>query len=369
MSTRLDAFVVATPGLEPMVQAELVKLGVKPATVTYGGVNCSLTWPQLWAVHLRSRVATRVLVRVARFKADGFDTLHRGLDRIDWAAWLPEGGVTVSASADKTSGLFHTGAIEERVADHIGRGEGTQQVQVRVHQDVVTVSLDATGSAMHKRGYRGPAAKAPMRETLAAALIIASGWDMKAPLVDPFCGSGTVLVEAAMMARRIAPGRLREFQCHRWPSFDAAGWQRLVEGADRDVLGRCPPLLGSDRDAGAVAATLENAARGGVGEQVSAEVRAASDLVVPKGGRAGWVVSNPPYGSRVGGDVRDLYARFGAVLRERAPGWHVALMVSKDTPVQQAKLPLDRLETAVTTSNGGVPVAVRTAVVPVPSNG
>lgn len=360
MSTRLEAFVVAAPGLEPMVQAELVKLGVRPANVTHGGVNCSLTWPQLWAVHLKSRMATRVLVRVARFKADGFDTLTAGLARIDWSAWLPAGGVDVAASTDGKSKLFHTGAIAERVVAQIGRGEGTQQVLVRVQRDVVTVSIDATGPALHKRGYRGPAGKAPMRETLAAALLVASEWDVKKPLVDPFCGSGTIVIEAAMRARRIAPGRHRTFQFMQWPSFDAVAWERLVKGADSDVIDRCPPLLAFDRDDGAVAATLANATTAGVAGQINVERRAASDLVLPS--TAGWIVSNPPYGARVGGpDVRDLYDRFGDVLRERARGWHVALLASRDTPVTRLKLPLVPM---LETTNGGIPVAVQSGTVP-----
>jgi putative N6-adenine-specific DNA methylase len=344
----------------------LEKLGVRPANPTYGGVNCGLTWPQLWSVHLRSRVATRVLVRLARFKADGFDTLQAGLDRVDWSAWLPDrvvgygGGVRVAASADKTSKLFHTGAIEERVAEHIGRGEGEQSVLVRVSRDVVTISLDATGIALHRRGYRGAAGKAPMRETLAAALVLASGWDVRKPLVDPFCGSGTVLVEAAMIARRMSPGRHRAFQFMDWPSFDQGGWDRLLKGADADVIDRCPPILGSDRDDGAVAASQENAASAGVGDQVVVERRSASELTLPS--RAGWLVSNPPYGHRVGGpDVRDLYDRFGAVLRERAGGWHVALMASTDTPVARLHLPL---VPELSTANGGIPVSVHTGVVP-----
>ncbi len=360
MSTRLEAFVVAAPGLEPLVQTELVKLGVRPANVTHGGVNCSLTWPQLWAVHLKSRMATRVLVRVARFKADGFDTLTAGLARIDWSAWLPAGGVDVAASTDGKSKLFHTGAIAERVVAQIGRGEGTQQVLVRVQRDVVTVSVDATGPALHKRGYRGPAGKAPMRETLAAALLVASEWDVKKPLVDPFCGSGTIVIEAAMRARRIAPGRHRTFQFMQWPSFDAVAWERLVKGADSDVIDRCPPLLAFDRDDGAVAATLANATTAGVAGQINAERRAASDLVLPS--TAGWIVSNPPYGARVGGpDVRDLYDRFGDVLRERARGWHVALLASRDTPVTRLKLPLVPM---LETTNGGIAVAVQSGTVP-----
>jgi putative N6-adenine-specific DNA methylase len=240
------------------------------------------------------------------------------------------------------------------------RIHAAQQVLVRVQRDVVTVSIDATGPALHKRGYRGPAGKAPMRETLAAALLVASEWDVKKPLVDPFCGSGTIVIEAAMRARRIAPGRHRTFQFMQWPSFDAVAWERLVKGADSDVIDRCPPLLAFDRDDGAVAATLANATTAGVAGQINAGRRAASDLVLPS--TAGWIVSNPPYGARVGGpDVRDLYDRFGDVLRERARGWHVALLASRDTPVTRLKLPLVPM---LETTNGGIPVAVQSGTVP-----
>ena len=363
MSTRIDAFVVATPGLESLVQAELARLGIRPANPTHGGVNCSLTWPQLWAIHLKSRLATRVLVRVARFKADGFDTLHAGLARIEWSHWLPDGGVTVSASTDGKSKLFHTGAIVERVAAQMGRGDGEQQVLVRVQRDVATVSIDASGLALHKRGYRGPAGKAPMRETLAAALLAVAEWDVRRPLVDPFCGSGTILVEAAMKARRMAPGRHRTFQFMAWPSFDPTGWERLVNGADSDVIERCPPIIGSDRDEGAVAAASANAATAGVGGNIEVVRRSASEIVLPA--VPGWIVSNPPYGARVGGpDVRDLYDRFGAVLRERAGGWHVAMLASRDTPLTRLHLPLAPV---LETGNGGIPVQAHTGKVPAPA--
>jgi putative N6-adenine-specific DNA methylase len=199
-----------------------------------------------------------------------------------------------------------------------------------------------------------------MRETLAAALVLASGWDVRRPLVDPFCGAGTVLAEAAMLARRMSPGRHRPFQFMEWPSFDSVGWDRLLKGADADVIDRCPPIIGSDRDEGAVAAAMENAVAAGVGADVVVERRSASELLLPE--RAGWLVSNPPYGHRVGGpDVRDLYDRFGVVLRERAGGWHVALMASTDTPVARLHLPL---VPELSTANGGIPVSIHTGVVP-----
>ncbi|MEZ5274462.1 MAG: hypothetical protein R2694_19575 [Ilumatobacteraceae bacterium] len=351
---RLDAFVVAAPGLEPLLLDELTRLDVRPARAVKGGVECSVTWPQLWAVHLRSRLATRVLVRVWRFRATNWSELEAGLRRVPWGEWLADdAGVAVQATCSKSSALYHSGAVAERAAGMIGRPAGDQVVQVRVLDDVVTVSLDATGPALFKRGWRGPSGRAPMRETLAAALVLASGWDRRSPLVDPFCGSGTVAIEAAMIARRMSPGRHRQFAFQQWTSFSGEAWARLLRGADGDVIDRCPPILATDRDDGAVAAALENAAAAGVGEQVDVQRRSISDLVLPA--RPGWLVSNPPYGRRVGADVRDLYDRFGQVLRSSAGGWRVAVLAAKETPVARLGLPLT---SGLHTSNGGIPVDV-----------
>ena len=367
MSARLDAFVVAVPGLEPLVLAEVQKLGVRPAHAVRGGVECTVTWPQLWALNLRCRVATRVLVRLRRFKADGFHSLEKGLGAIPWGEWLhADAGVKVAVTADAGSKLYHSGAVEERAIAAPGRPEGAQRVFVRVLNDVVTVSLDASGDSLHRRGYRGAAGKAPLRETLAAAVVLASGWDARSALIDPFCGSGTIAIEAAMIARRMAPGRHRSFAFESWPAFDAEGWERVLRGADGDVVAKCPVLIASDRDAGAVAASVANAATAGVGDDIEVVQRSASDLQLPAG-RPGWIVSNPPYGVRIGGgggggdgDLRNLYDRFGAVLREKAVGWHVAMLASADTPVARLHLPL---RPEVTTTNGGIEVALHTGVV------
>lgn len=377
MSTRVDAFVVAARGLEPLVLDEVVRLGVRPARAVRGGIECAVTWRQVWALNLRLRMATRVLVRVASFAADGPGTLEAGLRRIDWAAWLPLDAVGVQATCDGSSGLFHSGAVEDRVRDSISRAGRTvrpatsagdaadapmqpQAVHVRVESDRVTVSIDASGRPLYQRGWRGAAGRAPMRETLAAALVTASGWRVAAPLVDLFCGSGTVLVEAAMAARRMAPGRHRSFAFEQWPSFDEPAWHRIVAGADADVIDRCPPMVGSDRDEGAVAASRENAARAGVGDDVELRHAAMSDAAPPPGGRSGWLVSNPPYGERLSGgrSLVPLYDAFGRVLRERFPGWHSALLVSSSVPLQVTGI---AWADALRTANGGIPVRVAVA--------
>ncbi|MGD9702736.1 MAG: class I SAM-dependent RNA methyltransferase [Acidimicrobiia bacterium] len=364
---RISAYAVCTPGLEPFTLAELERLGVREPMVRRGGVSCSATWPQLWSMNLHVRTATRVLVRVAHFPADGFGPLQGGLRRIDWSRWLPsDAALDVSVSATG-SRLYHLGAIEERVREVVPAGDGpAQELYVRVVHDSVTVSLNASGEPLYRRGWRLDAAKAPLRETLAAALLLASGWDRSSPLVDPFCGSGTIPIEAALLARRMPPGRHRAFAFEAWPSFDRERWDRLLAAADADVLERSPVVLGFDRDTGAIAASRANAERAGVADAVTFEQASISELAVPP--KRGWIVTNPPYGVRVdGGDVRDLYDRFGAVLRERAAGWRVGLVAAKSSPAQRIRLapatPPVSAERVLTT-NGGLPIAFVNGTVP-----
>lgn len=359
---RVSAFAVCSPGLEPLVSGELAKLGVREPVARRGGVTCSATWPQVWAMNLQLRTATRVLVRVARFPADGFGPLQGGLRRVDWAQWLPAGGALDVAVSTTGSRLYHLGAIEERVREVVPSGEGPSVgLYVRVVHDAVTVSINASGEPLYRRGWRLATAKAPLRETLAAAALIASGWDQKTPLVDPFCGSGTIPIEAALLARRVPPGRQRSFAFQEWPSFDPERWARLLAAADADVIERRVELLGSDRDEGAVAAAVANAERAGVGDVASFRRASISDLVVPP--RRGWIVSNPPFGIRVGGDdLRDLYDRFCAVLRERAAGWRVGLVASSSTPVERLGLVPSGDE--VRTTSGGLPIRLVVGTVP-----
>ncbi|MEO7684574.1 MAG: hypothetical protein ABIU86_11655, partial [Gemmatimonadaceae bacterium] len=209
------------------------------------------------------------------------------------------------------------------------------------------------GQLLHRRGYRQATGKAPLRETLAAAMLIGSGWDSTATLIDPLCGSGTIPIEAALMARRIPPGMNRAFAFQNWPSYESAEWESLV-GKSRDEI--CPAgglIAGSDRDAGAVDSARANAERAGVSENVVLEVRAISDVDFPVGN--GSVVTNPPYGVRVGerGPLRNLYAQLGKTLRSQAPGYTIGLL-SADTMLESAlDIPLAEVFRA---RNGGIPV-------------
>jgi putative N6-adenine-specific DNA methylase len=204
-------------------------------------------------------------------------------------------------------------------------------------------------------------ARAPLRETLAAAMLAAVGYDASRPLVDPFCGSGTLVIEAAMLARDIAPGLQRSFAAERWPEARAAVWRTVRDEARARIKPSAgAPLIGSDRDAGAIEAAQANAARAGVSADVQFVQRALSDLEVPEG--PGLLIANPPYGVRVGesAPLRDLYARLGQVVRTRCVGWRVTLLSPDRALEGQTGL---RFSEVLKTHNGGIPVRVVTASV------
>jgi putative N6-adenine-specific DNA methylase len=233
----------------------------------------------------------------------------------------------------------------------------------RLWRDELILSADTSGDLLHRRGYRLATAKAPVRESLAAAMLLAAGYDGAAPLVDPLCGAGTIAIEAALLARRMAPGRRRPFAFERWPSFEGATWSRVKHAAEAKVLPHAPaPILGSDRDAGAIAAARANAGRAGVADDIGFAQQALSAFAPPAVPH-GWVVTNPPWGVRVGegGALRDLYATLGRVLRERAAGW-TDVMLSADRRLEAATGLA--WEPVLHTASGGVDVRALRAVIP-----
>jgi putative N6-adenine-specific DNA methylase len=386
----LALFASAAPGVEEILARELQALGADAVTPLPGGVAFAGDRAALYRANLWLRSAERVLRRVATFRARDFTALRKRAARIDWAQYLgPEDALSLRVTCHK-SRLHHSGAVAERVlgamqdrlgfapqrvapADEdaeaaadaaAGPGPRVQRVVVRIAHDDCTLSVDASGDGLHRRGYRQQTGRAPLRETLAAALLLAAGWDRRSPLVDPFCGAGTIAIEAGLLARDLAPGRQRRFAFEAWRDFDAALWKGLLRKADvRAARAPAPPpIVASDRDAGAIAAARANAARAGVAADIAFAQRALSALVVPPG--PGFVVTNPPHGVRLrGGDLRDLYARFGQVLRARCPGWQVALLSAGTRLHAASGLPLAVQGTLL---HGGLRLAWSTGRVPEP---
>ncbi len=344
---RYDLFAVCQPGLEKIVAAELRTLGIANPQPVHGGVEFRGFLTHVYRVNLWSRTAERVLLRLREFRAESFRELHHKAARTAWEEFLTPGcAVSIRATCHKSI-LMHTGGVAERIANGVSErlGRSSQLVTtdeenksaqpnfivVRIVDDRCLISLDTSGALLHFRGYRQATAKAPLRETLAAAMIFASGWTPGRSLIDPFCGSGTIPVEAALIARQIAPGRRRSFAFLTWPQFDRAEWAALLDQADSGALDRVPAnIQGSDRDAGAIEASKANADRADVLNDIEFTQRAMS-AIEPIG--VGDVITNPPYGQRVGGagahdDVRNLYAQFGKVLQARCPGWRAAMLSS-----------------------------------------
>lgn len=387
MSDRLACFAVTPPGVEGITARELAGLGIPPDAPTPGGVGFGATHEQLYAANLMLRTANRVLVRLAEFPARAFYELERKAKRVPWGLVLRPGDPVAFRVTSRKSKLYHLDGIAERLSAACGGspgrestdytddtddavepagppavGRSTQLIVVRLFRDRVTISADSSGELLHRRGYRQALGKAPLRETLAAAMLLTAEYDGTRPLVDPFCGSGTIPIEGALIARRIPPGIHRRFAFEHWPSFEPAQWDSVRAGGRERMLDRAPaPIFGWDRDAGAIAAARSNAERAGVGADVGLAEGTISGLVVPPG--PGLLVSNPPYGVRLGeaGDLRDLYARFGKVVRAVCAGWS-AVLLSADR-AHEAATGLGLVE-RWHSSNGGVKVRCSVADIP-----
>ena len=370
------------PGFEPdPAKPEILPPDLSPAKThpLPGGVEFRGDLPALYRANLHLRTASRILVRLGSpFYAAAFSELRKKASRLPWERFLTPGQpVSIRATCHKSK-LYHSDAVAERIAgaiaDRLGKpspllkpadedaANPPQLVVVRLMNDLCTVSLDSSGELLHRRGYRLAAAKAPLRETLAAAMLMASGWDMQSPLLDPFCGSGTIPIEAALMARGIPPGIKRRFAFMDWPGFDRAVFsdQLSITSYPLPVTSEKPLILASDRDAGAIEMARANAERAGVAEMIGFTHQAVSSVTPPAG--KGWVVTNPPYGKRVseGKDLRNLYARFGEVLRQKFPGWDVSVLCSDPSLLGQMRLGLD---TSLAMVNGGVNVRLGRGVV------
>src|SRR6476661_4693763 len=261
----LACFAVAAPGLEPLVADELRALQEMHPMVLEapepGGVGFRTDRAGLYAANLHLRIASRVLVRIGAFHASAFRQLERHAARVPWDEFVGDGQPVEFRVTSRKSRLYHQEAVAERLqVALVSRASGAasdqgghppQEFVVRLFRDQCTISADASGGLLHRRGYRLETAKAPLRETLAAAMLAGAGWTARAPLLDPLCGSGTIPIEAAMLARRIPPGIARRFAFQCWPGFDEPAWTGVLDSARTRILPASPVrLLGSDRDAG-----------------------------------------------------------------------------------------------------------------------
>lgn len=354
-----EILAIATPGLEAVVAHELTQLGWPNPRQQVGGVSCTGSTQEIMRACLWCRTATNLRVRVGRGPAGSLEGLAQGLRKLPWQLFLEPGHPVEVTVTSKRSRLKRRDAVARKAMLAIGdvlrgprhthhtrhRGRrGAQpptQVHLRIDGDRMQASIDPVGSALWKRGYRGRGGAAPLRENLAAAALMAMDWKPHQPLLDPFAGSGTILIEAACMARGLAAGSGRRFDMERWPCHDARAWRRLQDNAR--CLGkrqRLPPLVGADADEAILSLARGNAERAGVASDLR-WVNQRVDASTPPCDEPGLVLCNPPWGRRLGARVGGVYAAFGQALRERFAGWRVGVLCPDRSLVRAMRLGLE----------------------------
>jgi len=357
-----EIFATTTPGMEHTLCAEVVRLGYVDAQVVPGGVTFEGGWPDVWRANLWLRSAGRVLARVGSFRAFHLAQLDKRARKFDWAAFLrTDVPVRVEVTCRKSK-IYHDNAARQRIERALTESAGVTLsaeaevvLKVRIFDDLCTISIDTSGESLHKRGHKAGVGKAPMRENMAAAFLWQCGFTGHEAVVDPMCGSGTFVIEAAEIAAGLAPGRSRTFGFEQLATFDADAWAAMR--APRQAADTHADLAslfhGSDRDAGAIKMATDNAARAGV--EVTFNRAAVSDLTPPDT-VPGLVIVNPPYGARIGERklLFSLYGALGKTLLERFSGWRVGIITSDGGLAKATGLPL--LPTEGPIAHGGLKV-------------
>ena len=352
---RHEYFIPCAPGLEPILFGEVKALKLPRAEQQVGGVRFTGTVEDAWRANLELRTAVRVLQRLARFPCDNDDELYKQARAIDWSPYVePDGSFFVDAQV-RDSTLTHSQFVAQRTKDAIAdwfrkatrrrpsvaKEDADLRVHVHLSKDRATISVDTSGDSLHKRGWRDYQGVAPLGECLAAAMVLEADWNRRAPVVDPFAGSGTLLVEAALLAADIAPGLFRSFGFERWPNHKPAPYRKLHESIAARM--RWPSKLrlhARDLEAGHLRGLRRNfealaqleVAGAPTEDQLERCLHTEAGDALEFPWREGWgalILSNLPYGVRVGDaeEVEELHRAFGRMLREQCSGYSLALLL------------------------------------------
>ena len=338
-----DLLVPCHFGLEAVLKREIYDLGYEITKVEDGRVTFEGDEEAICRANIFLRTAERVMIQVGRFKATTFEELFQGIKNLPWEEYIPEDGkFWVKKASSINSKLFSPSDIQsiakkamvERMKqkyhkDWFKEDGAAYPVRIFLLKDEVTVALDTSGESLHKRGYRTMTSKAPLTETLAASLILLTPWRKDRILVDPFCGSGTFPIEAAMIAANIAPGMNRDFTAEEWTNLiDRKLWYECVKEAE-DMIDTTVKvdIQGYDIDGDVIKAARENAKRAGVEHMIHFQQRAVADLSHPK--KYGFIITNPPYGERLEdkADLPALYTQIGQAY-QRLDSWSMFLITS-----------------------------------------
>ncbi|MCL2421293.1 MAG: class I SAM-dependent RNA methyltransferase, partial [Defluviitaleaceae bacterium] len=340
----LNLIATAAFGLEAVVKREAEALGFSNIAVQDGRVNFTGTVESIATANLWLRSADRVQLNMGQFTALTFDELFEQTKALPWADWIPQNGKFTVLAKSIRSQLFSLSDIQSIVKkavveklkqtyhiEYFPEDGPEYTIQTALLRDTATLAINTTGARMglHKRGYRANSATAPLKETMAAALISLSYWKPDRILLDPTCGSGTIPIEAALIAKNIAPGLSRTFASESWPVIPAKVWKTARQQAYAAIDTFAEPLIfGSDMDPAAIALAEANAIEAGVDDCIRFEQKSLNEVVLP--GAYGVAISNPPYGERMGRmqEVHALYADMGHVFND--PTWSVYVLTSDE---------------------------------------
>ncbi len=328
--SNINLIASSTFGLEAVLKREVIALGFENVKTYDGRVEFTGDESTIAKANLWLRCAGRVWIKMGSFTAITFDELFEQTKALPWEEWIPEDGkftvigksvkstlfsvpdcqaIVKKAVVEKLKQTYHTDWFDETGASYT--------IQVGILKDIVTLAIDTSGSGLHKRGYRENAMIAPLKETLASAMVQLSFWKKDRILLDPFCGSGTIPIEAAMLARNIAPGLNRTFASEEWERIDKKIWKEArieaYKAIQYDVM---PEIYGSDIDAHAITLAKENAIKAGVDDCIQFETKSCFDIKLP--GKYGVLIANPPYGERIGElkEVEQMYRALGELMKE-----------------------------------------------------
>lgn len=337
-----ELIATAASGTEAIVKRELAELGYDGKTTTPGRLLFRGSAAAICRTNMWLRVAERILIRIGSFPAADFDALFEGTMALAWEEWLPRDAAFPVRGRSHRSQLTSVPAcqrsVKRAIVERLRKAHRAERlpetgplfsIEISLRDDVATLTLDTTGIGLHKRGYRPLVGEAQLRETLAAAMVELSFWRPGRVLADPFCGTGTIPIEAAMMGRNIAPGLRREFACEAWPTFDREEWRAVREEAEAAVLPALSErLLAYDIDGETLSLARYHAQQAGVAEDIHWQQRPFSELRAKA--EYGCIVTNPPYGERMGDDreIVELYRSFPLVLR-RLPTWSHYILSSR----------------------------------------
>ncbi|WP_026940585.1 THUMP domain-containing class I SAM-dependent RNA methyltransferase [Hellea balneolensis] len=359
-----EIFLGTQPGLEALLLQEVIERGFKGAKAVGGGVTVRGHWEDVWRANLTLRGASKVLARIGEFRAFHLAQLDKRARKFPWDETLMPGHtVKVEVVTNRKSKIYHAGAAIERIERAIHEEFGSKIatsmedadiiIKARIDDNNVRFSVDTSGVGLHKRGYKQAMGKAPLRETMAALALRGCGYSGNEPVLDPMCGSGTFLIEAAEMSRNLMAGRYRSFAFEKLASYDPGAVKRFHETwKPRQSQQR---FYGSDRNVNVIGFSKANAERAGVLDMCTFKPLPLSTIERPDGPN-GLIIVNPPYGARIGKkkDLFALYTAFGDVMRERFSGWRVGLITSDSKLAEATKLPW--LPTGPPIAHGGLRV-------------